>query len=147
MQPSIIYETLANDDLLAGLLGTTAPIQPNTRIFELQSLNERPNVDNGYFIILDFQESDQLNRHRLGPRILQIWVHTPLEWGADYDHIVRIQNQIDRLIMPLELIAGNDGVRLTLIEKHGRSRNTTDPGWKTATRNALYGVLYDESSI
>lgn len=147
MQPSIIYETLVNDSVLAGLLGTTSPIEPGTRVFELQSLNERPDVADGYFIVIDMQGSDQLNPYRLGPRMMQIWVHSPIEWGADYDHIVRIQNQIDRLIMPLEQAIGNDGVRLTLIKKHGRSKNTEDPGWRTATRNALYGVLHDEANI
>lgn len=146
MRPSIIYETLTTDDTLAGLLGTTAPIPERTRVFELQSCDERPLVNDGYFIIIDMQETTMGTPHRFGPQIMQIWVHTPLETGADYGQITDILNQIDRLIMPLEQAIGNDGIRLTLIKKHGRSRNTEDPGWKTATRNGLYGVLYDEAA-
>lgn len=149
MMPSIIYETLANDATLAGLLGYSGPlpIPDGTRILEVQSVDERPNINAGYFIAIDFQETPMANRHRFGPQIMQIWVHTPLDWGRDYGAITRILNRIDQLIMPLELATGNDGVRLTLIEKHGRSMNTEDPGWVTATRNGLYGVLYDEASV
>jgi hypothetical protein len=147
MMPSVIYETLAGDSLLAGLLGWDGPIPipEKTRIFELQSCDERPLVDNGFFIIIDFQETPMIRR-RFGPQIMQVWVHTPMEAGADYGTITKILNRIDKLIMPLELVIGNDGVRLTLVEQHGRSENTIDPGWKTATRNGLYGVLYDEAS-
>jgi hypothetical protein len=147
MMPSIIYETLANDDRLAGLLGTTAPIAENTFIYELESCDERPAVADGkYFIIIAMKETTMGNRHRFGPQIMEIWVHTPMASGPDYGQINRILNRVDQLIMPLELIRGTDDVRLTLIEQHGRSTNTIDPGWGTATRNALYGVLYDEAS-
>lgn len=146
MMPSIIYEVLAADAPLAGLLGTTAPIAENTFIYELQSCDSRPQVGDGkYFIVIDFQETTMIRR-RFGPQIVQVWVHTPMATGADYGHINKILNRIDQLIMPLQLITGTDGVRLTLIEQHGRSRNTIDPGWQTATRNALYGVLYDEAT-
>ena len=143
MMPSIIYETLENDLSLAGLLGTTVPIQK--RIFELQSCDERPKVNNGYFIIIDMQDTPVRYR-RFGPQNMQIWVHTPMMAGADYGMINKILNRIDNILIPLELVKGNDGVRLTLIEKRGRSKNLEDPGWKTATRNASYGVLYDEAS-
>jgi hypothetical protein len=147
MQPSVIYERLAANEALAGLIGTTSPIADNTRIYELQSLKERPkNVDTGYFIIIDMQESD-IQYGRATPRMMQIWVHGLLEWSPDYGKIVQIQNQIDRVILPLVHQTGTDGIRLTQIRAEGRSRNLTDPGWKTATRNALYGVLYDEFNI
>lgn len=145
--PSIIYETLVADSALAGLLGTTAPIGDNTFIFELQSCDERPQVADGkYFVIIDMQETPMANKYRFAPQIMQIWIHTPIITGADYGQINKILNRIDELIKPLELVTGTDGIRLTLVELHGRSRNTEDPGWQTATRNALYGVLYDEAS-
>lgn len=144
MMPSVIYEILAADSSLAGLMGTSAPI--NGRIFELQSLDARPKVDQGFFIVIDFQETTMGTPYRFGPQIMQIWVHTSMD-TPDYGTITRILNRIDELIMPLEQATGDDGVRLTQIQKHGRSRNTEDPGWQTATRNGLYGVLYDEAHV
>lgn len=142
MRPSIIHETLTADSPLAGLMGTTAPIQ--NRIYELQSLDARPQVGSGFFIVIDMQETTMGTPDRFGPQIMQIWVHTSVD-SPDYGAITDILNRIDKLIMPLELVTGNDGIRLTQIQRHGRSQNTIDPGWKTATRNGLYGVLYNES--
>lgn len=149
MMPSVIYETLAADATLAVLLGWDGPVPmpEKTRIFELQSCDSRPLVNDGFFIIIDMQETPMDTPFRFGPQIMQVWVHKPIENGADYGAITRILNRIDQLIVPLEQATGNDGVRLTLVKQHGRSENTEDPGWQTATRNGLYGVLYAEASV
>jgi hypothetical protein len=137
MMPSIIYETLANDATLAGLMG------PGQRVFELQSIDERP-INDKYFVVIDFQETQTTLQQHLGPRTMQIWVHGIFDGGRDYGPITTILNRIDELLLPLENATGIDGIRLTLIQRHARSRNTIDPGWKTTTRNAIYSVLYDE---
>jgi hypothetical protein len=140
MMPSAIYEILANDSTLQTLLGPTVP---NGRIYELQSVDQRP-VDTGYFVIIDMQETQTQLQQHLGPRTMQIWVHTPLDNTRDYGHINTILNRIDDLLLPVDQVTGNDGIRLAQVFRHARSRNTIDPGWKTATRNALYSVLSDE---
>jgi hypothetical protein len=139
MMPSAIYELLAADATLQGLLGGS------NRIFELQSVDERP-ISNGYFVIIDMQETAMpLNPH-MGPRTMQIWVHIPADISRDYGPISTILNRIDDILLAMENVVGLDGVRCGQIYRHSRSRNTIDPGWKTATRNALYSVSYDEDA-
>lgn len=139
MMPSIIYETLVADTALAGLLGD------GDRIFELQSVDERP-INTGYFIIVDFQETTMGLPSRLGEQIMSIWVHTPLDNDREYNTINAILNRIDALLLPMTNVTGDDGIRLTTVRLHARSRNTYDPGWDTTTRNGLYGVLFDQSA-
>jgi hypothetical protein len=116
------------------------------RIFELQSVDERPIAD-GYFVIIDMQEQEGLPfQGHYGPRAMQIWVHTPLDNDRTYNVINRILNRIDALILPIENQRGTDNIRCTMVEFHARSRNTFDPAWKTTTRSALYTVAYDESA-
>jgi hypothetical protein len=146
MMPSAIFEaiTQSQDVIDCG-------VTPD-RVFELQSLDERPCSD-GYFVVLDFQESTLYSQTYTGmkngipkaPRVMVIWVHTPEDKTRDYTIIDRILNRIDDAILSLEQVTGNDGSRVTCVAKQGRSRNLKDPGWKTITRNATYGVLYDES--
>lgn len=139
MMPSIIAEILENDSVLTALLGN------GQRIFELQSLDERP-VHDGYFVIIDMQETYTLLVQHLGPRTMQIWVHNPLDNDRDYGQITKILNRIDKLLLPIINQTGADGVLCSQVFVHGRSRNTYDPAWKTTTRNALYTVAYDESA-
>lgn len=148
MQPVLIFDTLANDPEL-----NSYGID-DTRIFELQSVDERPS-DNGYFIILNWQEStsytqalglgqSSINR---SPRVLTLWVHTPMDRTRDYAPIDRILNRVDNLLLSIEQQIGADDIRITCITRQGRSANLIDDGWKTIARNATYGVLYDESSV
>jgi hypothetical protein len=58
----------------------------------------------------------------------------------------RILNRVDDILLPIEHKTGSDGMRITCIDKQGRSGNLIDDGWKTIARNATYGVLYDEST-
>lgn len=139
MMPSAIYETLANDTALTGLLGD------GDRIFELQSLEERP-INTGYFVVVDFQETAMGLPSRLGEQIMTIWAHTPLDVDREYNTINAILNRIDALLLPIIHTIGEDGIRVSTVRQHGRSRNTIDPGWDTTTRNALYGVLFDQSA-
>ena len=141
MMPSIIYETLAADSTLAAMLAT---FNGGPAIIELQSVDERPVAD-GYFIIIDMQETYTVLGQHLGPRTMQLWVHNPLDDSRDYGQITKILNQIDSLLLPIINLTGEDGIPCSQVFRHGRSRNTYDPAWKTTTRNALYTVAYDES--
>lgn len=148
MLPGIIFETLATDSIL------NSNGIDSSRIFELQSVDERP-VDIGYFIIMNWQESTSYTQSMgLGqssinkaPRVLTFWVHTPMDRTRDYAIIDRVLNRIDDLLLPIEQQAGTDNIRVTCITKQGRSANLIDDGWKTIARNATYGVLYDETSV
>lgn len=147
MIPIVIYEKLADDETLQdyGVNGD--------RIFELQSLDERP-FDNGYFIVINWQESTVYSQTYTGmgngipkaPRVMMVWVHTPKDQTRDYRQIDRILNRIDDLLLPMEHQTGSDNIRVTCIARQGRSGNLIDDGWKTIARNATYGVLYDEST-
>ena len=142
MMPSIIYEILAADSELTAMLAT---FNGGPAILELQSVDERP-VEDGYFIIIDMQETYTMLQQLIGPRTMQIWVHNPLDDNRDYRQITRIFNRIDALLLPIINQTGTDGIACSQVFRHGRSRNTYDPAWKTTTRNALYTVAYDESA-
>lgn len=146
MLPNIIYEKIIQDNYLqqCGI--------SSDRVLELQSVDERP-FDDGYFIIVNWQESTiysqtytgMQNGIRKAPRVMMLWVHCPKDRSRDFRPIDKILNRIDDLLLSIEQEAGTDGMRVTCIAKQGRSGNLIDDGWKTITRNATYGVLYDES--
>lgn len=148
MIPMIIFEKISQDETLQNDFGIT-----ENNIFELQSLDERP-VDDGYFIIINWQESTVYSQTYTGmqngitkaPRVMMVWVHTPKDKSRDYRPLDQILNRIDAILLPVEQEIGSDGMRVTCIAKQGRSGNLIDDGWKTITRNATYGVLYDETS-
>lgn len=148
MIPMAIYESLTQDDELEEL-GIT-----EGKVFEMQSVDERP-VDNGYFVIINWQESTVYSQTYTGmanginkaPRVMMLWVHTPMDKTRDYRIIDRILNRVDEILLPIEHKIGSDGMRVTCISKQGRSGNLIDDGWKTIARNATYGVLYDESTV
>ena len=147
MLPMTIYESLSQDTQLNDL-GITAD-----RIFELQSVDERP-FDSGYFVIINWQESTMYSQTYTGmsngiqraPRVMMVWVHAPSDETRDYRQIDKILNRIDAILLPIEHRTGTDGMRVTCIAKQGRSGNLLDDGWKTIARNATYGVLYDETT-
>lgn len=148
MIPIAIYEAMAQDTALQAL-----GINSN-RIFELQSVDERP-FDSGHFVIVNWQESTIYSQTYTGmengivkaPRVMTLWVHSPLDRGRDYRIIDRILNRIDLILLPFDQKIGSDGVRITCVHKQGRSGNLIDDGWKTIARNATYGVLYDEYAV
>lgn len=147
MIPIGIYETLANDDTLndIGIDGS--------RIFELQSVDERP-ANDGVFVILNWQESSSLSFLFSGvspmpktPRVLTVWVHIPMDKSRDFTQIDKALNRIDELLLAIEQQSGSDNIRVTCVTKQGRSGNLIDDGWKTIARNATYRVLYDEYAV
>lgn len=147
MIPMYIYEALTGDATLE-TQGIT-----DGRVLELQSVDERP-FDTGYFIIINWQESSSFsslisNQSAMPkmPRVMTIWVHSPLDSGRDYRQIDKILNRIDTLLLPIEQQKGTDDIRVTCVTRQGRSGNLIDDGWKTITRNATYGVLYDEYAV
>ena len=141
MMPNIIYRTLAEDEQLELLLGG-----PN-RIREAQDITERVAQD-GFWVSISFDETiiSMPSAISRGPRTVTIAVHRPEELGRDYDSITSILNRIDELILPLEDIAGTDGIRVASIRRapNARSGNLVDEGYRTATRWAAYGVLHQE---
>lgn len=139
MMPNIIIQSLNADNQLELLLGGPG------RIRESQSWSERPN--GGPFISITFEEMSmsRITAIAKGPRIVTIAVHQSWDDGKDYDSLTSILNRVDEIILPLEDIAGSDGILLNQIRGPlTRSRNLTDEGWKTISRNATYGVSYDE---
>lgn len=149
MMPSAVHELLAADATLAGL-GVTGD-----RIYEMQAIaqDERPNADT-YFVVVDFQESTLFSQTYAGlqngipkaPRVMDIAVHISWDKSREYNVINRILNRIDAILLPAEHVTGADGVRVTCIRPSGRSRNLLDDGWRTTTRHATYGILYDETA-
>lgn len=147
MAASALYEILMADSVL----NTDLFVAQN--IFELQTLNtqERPRSD-GPFVVLNWQESTLYSQTYTGmqngidkaPRVLQVWAHWPSDKSTDYDDLNRILNRVDALFLGLEHVTGTDGQRITVVRRAGRSGNLEDPGYRTITRHAIYGVLYDE---
>ena len=147
MIPVGVCELLENDIDLNAL-----SITPD-RIFELQSLDSRP-VQDGYCLVINWQESTLYSQTYTGmhngidraPRVMQIHAHGCMEQTRHYNMIDRILNRVDTILTGVEHYIGTDNVRITCIRKSGRSGNLTDEGWRTVTRTAVYGVLYDESA-
>lgn len=145
MIPIIIYETLVADSQLQAC-GIN-----NSRVLELQSIDERP-FDDGYYIVMNWQESTSpglsfngvQNTAQKPPRTMTLWVHSPFDKGRDYRIIDRILNRVDKLLLAMENTKGSDNIRLTCVTKQSRSGNLIDDGWKTIARNTTYSVLYDE---
>lgn len=142
MIPVVVYEKIVNDAALNDL-GVS-----ENRVFELQSVDERP-FDEGYFVVINWQESASpiYSGISRSPRTMTLWVHAPMDRTRDYTQIEKILNRIENIFVNLEQQIGTDGIRVTCITKQGRSGNLIDDAWKTITRNATYGVLYDESMV
>lgn len=144
-----IYDLLANDSELQSLSvnGVLVPIH------EIQSLDSKPVYDD-YFIILKWQENTRYSQSYVGnsngisrsARNLEVWVHISLDKTRKYGTIDKILDRIDKLFDNVEHLVGQDGQTITSIGNGSRSGNLTDDGWKTATRNAVYGVLYRRST-
>lgn len=142
MIPSIIYESLSSDNELANL-GIDA-----NRIIESQSVDTRPFSD-GYFLTISFEEMVMSNATSLsrGPRICTVAVHHPWDDDRDFEPLTAILNKIDAVLLPMEATTGGDGLRVTAVRRQGRSGNLVDEGWKTITRTATYGVLFNEYMV
>jgi hypothetical protein len=139
MIPNRIYQGLANDSQLTTLLGGAG------RIIESQSVDKRPYAD-GFFLTVSFEEMlmSGVSAISKGPRTMTIAVHHPFDIDRDFATLTSILNRVDELLLPLEGVAGSDGLHITAIRRQGRGGNQVDEGWKTITRTATYGVLYDE---
>ena len=139
MMPNVIFQELEIDDQLETLLGGSG------RIIESQSVDSRPFSD-GYFVTVSFNEMlmSPVSALARGPRTVTIAVHHAQEIDRDFFSLTAILNRIDEIILPIEDQEGTDGLRVTTIRRTGRSGNLIDDGYKTITRYATYGVLYDE---
>jgi hypothetical protein len=143
MTVQAIFDTLAADAELSAL-GITGD-----RIFEAHSIDERP-VHSGPFMVLKWEESTLYTQTYTGmqngipraPRVLTIWVHIPWDETRQFDLIDTILNRVDLILDAMEHVEGADGYTVTLASKSGRSGNLSDEGFKTITRNAVFGVLY-----
>lgn len=144
MKPIIIYEKLSSNSVLNSL-----GINGNS-IFELQSLDERPNLS--CFLVINWQDSTQnfFNSQSFNlniPRTMTLWVHQPWDITRDYSIIDKALNEVDKELLSLEQNLGTDSIRVSCVDKISRSGNLMDEAWKTIARNATYRVLYDEKSI
>ena len=146
MTAQAVFDTLAADEYLA-VLGISA-----ANIFEIQSLDERP-VHRGPFMVFKWEESTiytssysgSVNGIDRAPRTLQVWVHVPWDESREFNLIDAILNRVDKILDEMEHVPGADGYTVTVVRKAGRSGNLRDEGFKTITRNAIYGVLYHET--
>ena len=138
MMPNLIIQTLVADTNLHNL-----GITPD-RIRESQSWDERPT--DGYFLSINFEEMlfSSVTSISKGPRTMTVAVHHPWDLDRGYETLTSILNEVDDCLLPLEALAGSDGLRITSVRRQGRGGNQVDEGWKTITRTATYGVLYDE---
>lgn len=139
MRPSAIYEALATDTKLQQY-GVT-----EDRIVESQSVDSRPFAD-GHFITISGDEVlfSGTTAIAKGPRTFTIAVHINSEMSRDYGTIDFILAQASKSLTGIEDVIGADGCRVSQVAKTGRSGNLLDEGWNTITRNATFGVLYDE---
>lgn len=139
MIPSVIYEAIASSTELSDL-----GITPE-RIIESQSVDTRP-FSNGYFITVSFEEIAMSSVGALsrGPRTCIIAVHHPWDDDRDFLPLTSILNKIDAVLLPMGSTSGGDGLRVTAVRRQGRSGNLVDEGWKTISRTATYGVLFNE---
>lgn len=96
MLPNLIYEKISGDSILNASYGID-----ETRIFEVQSIDQRP-VNNGYFIAINWQESTDYLNHSFAPRIMTLWVHSPMDTTRDYRQIDKILNRVDDVLLAIE---------------------------------------------
>ena len=141
MRPSYFYDILSTDSVLNGL-GIDG-----TRIAEAQSEDERP-INSGLFVMVSFEETASfVSGIDRGPRTVIFAVHQPWDETRDYDGINKVLNRIHQLFSPIDQGVGNDGVRVSQMQRRMRSGNQVDEGWRTITRWETYGVLYDELAV
>lgn len=143
MIPSAIFEAITQDNQM-NTLGID-----ESRVFELQSINQDETPDTRtHLIIIDMQEANSafgaVSAINKAPRIMEISVHISWDVSRDFRAIDHILNRIDAILLPMEHVTGSDDIRVTCIAKQARTRNLQDDGWRTITRHATYGVLYDE---
>jgi hypothetical protein len=139
MIPSAIYEAISGSPALSEI-----GITPE-RIIESQSIDSLP-FQTGYFVTINFEEISMSSVTSLsrGPRTCTIAVHHSWDEDRDFGPLTSILNKIDAVLLPLEATTGEDGLRVTAVRRQGRSGNLVDEGWKTITRTATYGVLFNE---
>jgi hypothetical protein len=143
MTVQAIFDTLTRDSEL-NALGIN-----ESNVFEAQSVDERP-VHEGPFIILRWEEptnytqsySSSLNGIHRAPRTLTVWVHISWDETREFDLIDTILDRVDKVLDEMEHVPGQDGYTVTVASTAGRSGNLSDEGFKTITRNAVFGVLY-----
>jgi hypothetical protein len=86
--------------------------------------------------------SASANGIQRAPRTLTVWIHIPWDETREYDLIDTILNRVDEILTAMEHVVGLDGYTVTVANPAGRSGNLADEGFKTITRNAVFGVLY-----
>ena len=146
MSRAAIETLLETDTTLAGL------DEVSSYIFNQHDIVERPRHD-GVFIVLRWEESTVFSQTYTGmndgigraPRVLTVWVHSPIEVSTDFEFIDEILDRIDQLFSPIEHLEGSDGYTVTQVQFAGRSGDLKDEGFMTVTRNATYSVLYRRS--
>jgi len=109
--------------------------------------DERPNDE--MFMVLHWGDEVPVLRSGDGNtrniRPLTIWVHMYREFSTDYSRIDSVLNILDRLIMGMTHVDGEDGYTMTLAEKNGRSRDLRDRTYETICRSISYKILSRET--
>lgn len=143
MSRALIETLLKTDPTLAGL-----GLEPQF-VLNQHDIIERPR-DDGLFAVIRWEESQIFSQNYTGmnngiaraPRMLTIWIHSPMEWSTDFEAIDQVLDRIDAMFDPIEDEPGSDGYSITNIGNGSRSGDLKDEGLMTVTRNAAYRVLY-----
>jgi hypothetical protein len=133
-----VFKAISEDPTL-NLLDITADT-----VFPNWASKTRPS-DTTPFIILRWQEeTKEINMD--GPRMLDVWVHIPMEISSDYGRLDEILYFVTKALRALIQKPGEDGFTVTQIIEHGKSADFYDNAYDTISRNASFGVLSHEST-
>ena len=94
----------------------------------------------GLTVILRWGGQSYQRSVRTGPRDLDVWVHSPQEFGTDYTLINLCLAEITNSLEELVHVKGDDGVFVTEAVKIGASGNIQDPGFNSIARYCSYRV-------
>lgn len=143
MSRALIETLLKTDPALAGI-----GLLPQF-ILNQHDVVERPR-DDGLFAVIRWEESTIFSQNYTGmnngiaraPRMLSLWIHSPMEWSTDFELIDQVLDRVDVMFDEIEDMPGSDGYSITNIGNSSRSGDLKDEGFMTVTRNAAYRVLY-----
>lgn len=130
-----VYQTLANsnDPALAGV-----GIWPNY-VMDTPPSRTEP------FIILRWGNQEIRNGRGAarGPRILDVWLHIPVQKSQDHADIDVMLDAVRRELTGLvdRHVVHIDGYRVTDVRFTGAGADFKDPGYDTITRNATFEIL------
>lgn len=115
-------------------------------IFHNYSSEERP-TDTGPFVIMRYGTQNRpVFRDVKSPEPVTVWVHWPIELTNDYEKIIKILDQIDKVADGIRDVSAHDDYVLGFVEIGGRSGDLVDDGFGTITKNADYQLHSQKGS-